>query len=58
MIIDTNHGMLEEFVRAWLKDTLEVLEENSTGRYVHPDDKKAYRKDVKAVQRLLEYLGD
>jgi hypothetical protein len=56
MIIDINHGMLEGFVRAWLKDTLEVLEENSTGRYVHPDDKKAYRKHIKAAKRLLEYL--
>jgi hypothetical protein len=55
--IEFNTAMLEGFVRAWLKDTLETLEFNLKDSYVHPDDQKEYKKNIKAVKRLLDYVG-
>lgn len=58
MIIDIDPSMLDGVVRAWLKDTLKTLEDNFHASYVHPDDYKTYKKDIKAVKRLLDYVGD
>lgn len=49
---------LDGLVRAWLRSTLETLESNFSASYVHPDDYKAYKKDIKAVKRLLDYVGE
>jgi hypothetical protein len=49
---------MDDLVRAWLKDTLEALEINLNSDYVHPDDMKMYKKDIKAVKWLLEYVGE
>ena len=45
MKIDIDPSMLDGLVRAWLKDTLKTL------------DYKTYKKDIKAVKRLLDYVG-
>lgn len=58
MIIDIGHEALDAIARAWLKDTLNTLETNLGSSYVHPDDRKAYKKDIKAVKRLLDYIGE
>lgn len=58
MMIDIDPSMLDGLVRAWLKDTLDILEGNFSASYVHPDDYKAYKKDIKAVKRLLDYVGE
>jgi len=57
MIIDIDVSLLDGIVRAWLKDTLESLEINLAGDYLHPDDLKTYRKDIKALKRVLDYVG-
>ena len=57
MIIDIDVSQLDGIVRAWLKDTLETVQHNAAREYVHPDDVKTYRKDIKALKRLLEYIG-
>ena len=57
MMVNIEHNALDGLVREWLKETLETLEHNSTARYVHPEDAKQYRKDIKAVRRLLDYVG-
>jgi len=58
MIIEINAAMMDGFVREWLKDTLETLEINLAREYVHPEDKETYEKDVEAVKRLLDYIGE
>lgn len=58
MMIEINPAMLDDLVRAWLKDALETLEINLNSDYVHPDDEKTYKKDIKAVKRLLDYIGE
>ena len=50
--------MLDGLVRAWLKDTLQIIESNLAHDYVHPEDKKTYKKDIEAVKRLLDYVGE
>lgn len=56
--IEFNAAMLDGIVRAWLRDTLKTLEDNFSASYVHPDDYKTYKKDIKAVKRLLDYVGE
>ena len=58
MKIDIDPSMLDGLIRAWLKDTLKTLEDNFSASYVHPDDYKAYKKDIKAVKRVLDYVGE
>ena len=58
MIIDIDVSQLDGIVRAWLKDTLETVQHNACQNYVHPDDAKQYRKDIKALKWLLEYIGE
>lgn len=58
MMINIDPAGLDCLVRAWLKDTLDMLETNLGSSYVHPDDRKTYKKDIKAVKRLLDYIGE
>jgi len=60
MMIDIklNVDQLDGIVRAWLKATLKSVQYNAASLYVHPEDAKTYQKDVKALKRLLEYLGE
>jgi hypothetical protein len=58
MMIEIDPIALDGLVREWLKDTLEMLEINLEREYVHPEDKKTYKKDMKAVKRLLDYIGE
>jgi hypothetical protein len=58
MMIEIGYEALDAIARAWLKDTLEALEINLNSDYVHPDDEKTYKKDIKAVKRLLDYVGE
>jgi hypothetical protein len=61
MMIDIDVSQLDGIVRAWLKDTLQTVEGNLNhmyDNYVHPDDAKEYRKDIKAIKRMLEYIGE
>ena len=60
MMIDIrlNIDQLEEIVRVWMKDTLETVQRNAAHSYVHPEDAKIYKKDIKALKRLLDYIGD
>jgi hypothetical protein len=48
---------LDGIVRAWLKETLKTVEGNLAYHYVHPDDVKQYKKDIKALKRILDYIG-
>jgi hypothetical protein len=58
MMIEIGAETLDGIARAWLKDTLFMMEQNAASAYVHPDDAKTYKKDIKAVKRLLEYIGE
>ena len=49
---------LDGIVRVWLKDTLETVQHNEARSYVHPEDAKQYKKDIKALKRILAYIGD
>jgi len=57
MMIEVNPEVLDDLAKAWLLDTREVITINSKAGYVHPDDAKEYKKDLKAINRLLDYLG-
>jgi len=58
MMIDIDVNQLDGIVRAWLKDTLETVQHNLAYGYVHPDDAKQYKKDIKALKWVLEYIGE
>lgn len=49
---------LDGIVRAWLKETLKSVQYNAAAHYVHPEDAKTYKKDIKALKRILDYIGD
>jgi hypothetical protein len=60
MIIDIDVSQLDGIVRAWLKEALVTVEMNLAGDYghPHPDDVKEYKKDIKALKRVLDYVGE
>ena len=57
MMIEIDPAALDGIIRAWLKDTLRTVQINAANPYVHPDDVKQYRKDIKALKRVLDYIG-
>lgn len=60
MMIDIklNVDQLDSIVRAWLKETLKSVEYNAAAHYVHPEDAETYKKDIKALKWVLEYIGE
>jgi hypothetical protein len=58
MKVEIDACTLDGLVRAWLRDTCETITINSQSNYVHPEDAKDYRKDLKAIRRLLNYIGE
>lgn len=58
MMIEIETEQLDAIARIWLKETLCVIEKNAASSYIHPDDAKVYKKDIKAVKRLLAYIGE
>ena len=58
MMIEIGAETLDGIARAWLKETLWVMEHCVANSYIHPDDEKTYKKDIKAVKRLLAYIGE
>lgn len=57
MMIEIGADTRDGIVREWLKDALSMMEHNVASAYIHPDDAKTYKKDIKAVKRLLAYIG-
>lgn len=57
MMIDIDPSALDGLVKEWLKDTHKGITHNSQNGYVHPLDAKMYKKDLKAIDRLLDYIG-
>ena len=51
-------NQLDSIVRAWLKETLKSVQYNAAALYVHPEDAETYQKDVKALKRILHYIGE
>ena len=49
---------LDGIVRAWLKETLKSVQYNAAAIYVHLEDAKTYKKDIRALKRILDYIGD
>jgi hypothetical protein len=58
MMIEIGAETLDGIARAWLKEALSTLEWLSTSGYIHPDDAETYAEDIKAVKRLLAYIGE
>jgi len=58
MLIEIGAEALDGIVRVWLKDVLSMIEHNAASSYVHPDDAKTYKKNIKAVKRLLAFIGE
>lgn len=58
MMIEIGAEQLDAIARAWLKDTLWVIETNAANAYVHPDDAETYAGDIAAIRRLLAFLGE
>jgi len=58
MMFEIDAETLDGIARAWLKDTLSTFEWLSTNGSIHPDDAETYAEDIKAVKRLLAYIGD
>ena len=58
MKIDIDASQLDGIVRFWLKESLKSVQYNAAAIYVHPEDVKQYRKDIKALKRILDYIGE
>ena len=60
MMIDIklNIDQMDDIVRLWLKESLKSVQYNAASGYVHPEDAKQYKKDIKALRRILDYIGD
>ena len=58
MMIEVDPNQLDGIVRAWLKDTLESVQHNAAAIFVHPEDAITFQKDVKALKRILEFIGE
>ena len=58
MMIEIQPAQLDGIVRAWLSDAIECLGYKIDFNYPHPDDAKQYKKDIKAMKRILDYIGD
>ena len=58
MMIEIGAETLDGIARAWLKDVLFMLEHNAASTCVHPDDAETYAEDIKAVKRLLAFIGE
>ena len=50
MKIDIDASQLDGIVRFWLKETLKSVQYNAAAIYVHPEDAKHYKKDIKALE--------
>ena len=48
---------LDDIVRLWLMETLKSVQYNAAAIYVHPEDAKQYKKDIKALKYILDYIG-
>lgn len=59
MIIDIDASQLDGIVREWLHHTLMTLEDIliEIKKGGHPDDVKQYKKDIKALKQVLDYVG-
>jgi hypothetical protein len=57
-MIEIDAETLDGIARAWLKDTLFMMEQNVASAYIHPDDAETYAADIEAVKRLLAYIGE
>ena len=57
MMIEVDRDIMTGIVRAWLKDNLEVWQAELDGKGLHPQDVKPYKKDIKAVKHILDYIG-
>ena len=57
MMIEVDPDALDGVVRAWLKKALQGAETNAALDFVHPDDAKQSKKDIKALRRVLDYMG-
>lgn len=49
---------LDSIVRVWLKDMLKTVQLNAASGYIHPDDAKQYKKDIKALKHILAFIGE
>lgn len=56
--IKLNVDQLDDIVRLWLKETLKSVQYNAAAIYVHPEDAKQYKKDIKALKYILDYIGE
>ena len=56
MIVHIDPEDLMHFAKAWLKYELGVLKANASDPREHFDDVKEYKKDIKAVKRILAYV--
>lgn len=56
MIVHINPEDLQHFAVAWLKYELSILKANAADPREHFDDVKEYKKDIKAVKRILAYV--
>jgi hypothetical protein len=55
MMIEINDGVVDEIVRCWFEDSLELLLREQAYPSLHPDDKKSNKKLIKAIKRLQDY---
>ena len=54
--VEVVDNVVDAVVVSWIKDNLEMIER--IDGYLHPDDVKYNKKLVKALRRVLDYVGE
>lgn len=54
--VDVIDDVVDAVVVSWVKDNLEMIKR--IDHYLHPDDVKYNKKLVKALKRVLDYVGE
>lgn len=54
--VEVVDNVVDAVVVSWIKDNLEMIER--IDGYLHPDDVKYNKKLVKALKRVLDYVGE
>lgn len=54
--VEVVDNVVDAVVASWIKDNLEMIER--IDGYLHPDDVKYNKKLVKALKRVLDYVGE
>lgn len=58
IIVPVEIDCVDQIVRRWIKVHINWSKEALMNPITHEEDVRAYKKDIKAFKRILDYIGD